>query len=57
MNPFGLRSVSQDVFNINKLANAGAAVPSSHQMNIVEELCDEIFSFTRAERLQGDLHH
>lgn len=45
--PFsGLDPVSQDIFKaeIRKLANSGATVLlSSHQMNIVEALCDEIF--------------
>lgn len=59
--PFsGLDPVSQDVFKaeIKALANAGAAVLlSSHQMNIVEELCDEIFLIYKGrEVVQGDLH-
>ncbi len=45
--PFsGLDPVSQDVFKaeIRELANQGATILlSSHQMNIVEELCDRIF--------------
>lgn len=45
--PFsGLDPVSQDMFKdeIRKLAASGAVVLlSSHQMNIVEELCDRIF--------------
>ena len=58
--PFsGLDPVSQDLFKaeIRELANAGAVVLlSSHQMNIVEELCDEIFLIHRGrEVVKGDL--
>lgn len=58
--PFsGLDPVSQDMFKveIRALANSGATVLlSSHQMNIVEELCDEIFLIHRGkEVVHGDL--
>ncbi|NLM41253.1 MAG: ATP-binding cassette domain-containing protein [Firmicutes bacterium] len=58
--PFsGLDPVSQDQFKaeIRDLARAGAAVLlSSHQMNIVEELCDEIFLINKGrEVVKGDL--
>ncbi len=58
--PFsGLDPVSQDLFKaeIRELANAGAVVLlSSHQMNFVEELCDEIFLIHRGrEVVKGDL--
>lgn len=58
--PFsGLDPVSQDIFKaeIRALANRGATVLlSSHQMNIVEELCDEIFLIHKGkEVVTGDL--
>ena len=58
--PFsGLDPVSQDLFKeeIRALASSGATVLlSSHQMNIVEELCDEIFLIHKGrEVVQGDL--
>lgn len=58
--PFsGLDPVSQDLFKaeIRSLAKSGAAVLlSSHQMNIVEELCDEIFLIHKGrEVVKGDL--
>jgi ABC-2 type transport system ATP-binding protein len=58
--PFsGLDPVSQDQFKaeIRALATSGAAVLlSSHQMGIVEELCDEIFLIHKGkEVVQGDL--
>lgn len=58
--PFsGLDPVSQDLFKeeIRALANSGATVLlSSHQMNIVEALCDEIFLIHRGkEVVQGNL--
>lgn len=58
--PFsGLDPVSQDLFKaeIRALADSGATVLlSSHQMSIVEELCDEIFLIHRGrEVVTGDL--
>lgn len=58
--PFsGLDPVSQDQFKteIRALASSGATVLlSSHQMSIVEELCDEIFLIHKGkEVVQGDL--
>lgn len=58
--PFsGLDPVSQDLFKaeIRALASSGAAVLlSSHQMNIVEELCDEIFLINKGkEVVKGNL--
>ena len=58
--PFsGLDPVSQDQFKaeIRALATSGATVLlSSHQMGIVEELCDEIFLIHKGkEVVQGDL--
>lgn len=58
--PFsGLDPVSQDLFKaaIRNLASEGAAVLlSSHQMNIVEELCDEIFLIDKGQEVvYGDL--
>lgn len=58
--PFsGLDPVSQEQFKaeIRALASSGAAVLlSSHQMNIVEELCDEIFLIYKGrEVVKGDL--
>ncbi len=58
--PFsGLDPVSQDLFKaeIRALADSGATVLlSSHQMNIVEELCDEIFLIHQGrEVVKGDL--
>ncbi len=53
--PFsGLDPVSQDLFKaeIKKLAADGAVVLlSSHQMNIVEELCDSIFLINEGEEV------
>lgn len=58
--PFsGLDPVSQDQFKaeIRALADSGAVVLlSSHQMGIVEELCDEIFLIHKGkEVVKGDL--
>ncbi|HBN95986.1 MAG TPA: ABC transporter ATP-binding protein [Firmicutes bacterium] len=58
--PFsGLDPVSQDIFKeeIRALANSGATVLlSSHQMNIVEALCDEIFLIHKGkEVVKGNL--
>ncbi|MDI9412000.1 MAG: ATP-binding cassette domain-containing protein [Bacillota bacterium] len=58
--PFsGLDPVSQDMFKteIRALANLGASILlSSHQMNIVEELCDDIFLIHQGrEVVKGDL--
>ncbi len=58
--PFtGLDPVSQDQFKkeVRALADAGATVLlSSHQMNMVEEVCDDIFLIHRGrEVVKGDL--
>lgn len=58
--PFsGLDPVSQDIFKaeLRALADAGATILlSSHQMNILEELCDEIFLINNGKELfQGSL--
>lgn len=58
--PFsGLDPVSQNIFKaeIRALARSGATVLlSSHQMNIVEELCDEIFLIHKGKKVvSGDL--
>lgn len=58
--PFsGLDPVSQDQFKaeIRGLADRGAVVLlSSHQMNIVEELCDEIFLIDKGKKVvSGEL--
>ncbi len=58
--PFtGLDPVSQDQFKkeIRALADSGATVLlSSHQMNMVEEVCDDIFLIHRGrEMVRGDL--
>lgn len=53
--PFsGLDPVSQDVFKeeIRKLADEGTAILlSSHQMNLVEEMCDRVFLMQRGEKV------
>lgn len=53
--PFsGLDPVSQDLFKaeIRALANSGATVLlSSHQMNMVEALCDEIFLIHKGKKV------
>ena len=53
--PFsGLDPVSQDLFKdeIRKLADNGTAILlSSHQMNLVEEMCDRLFLMHRGERV------
>ncbi|MGP4071173.1 ABC transporter ATP-binding protein [Piscibacillus sp. B03] len=53
--PFsGLDPVSQDVFKheIKELANNGTAILlSSHQMNLVEEMCDRLFMINRGEKV------
>jgi|SRR5699024_3082715 len=58
--PFsGLDPVSQDLFRdeIRALADAGTAILlSSHQMNLVEEMCDRLFMMHKGERvIYGDL--
>ncbi|MBS4210112.1 ABC transporter ATP-binding protein [Bacillus sp. FJAT-50079] len=53
--PFsGLDPVSQDVFKkeIRELADSGTAILlSSHQMNMVEELCDRLFMINRGQKV------
>src|SRR5699024_10045389 len=53
--PFsGLDPVSQDVFKheIKELANNGTAILlSSHQMNLVEEMCDRVFLMQRGQKV------
>ncbi|QKS70084.1 ABC transporter ATP-binding protein [Paenalkalicoccus suaedae] len=53
--PFsGLDPVSQDLFKkeIRELANKGTAILlSSHQMNLVEEMCDRLFMIYKGERI------
>src|SRR5699024_8113355 len=53
--PFsGLDPVSQDVFKeeIRALANNGTAILlSSHQMNLVEEMCDRVFLMQRGQKV------
>src|SRR5690625_958244 len=53
--PFsGLDPVSQDVFKneIRKLANQGTAILlSSHQMNLVEEICDRLFMMQDGQKV------
>src|SRR5690625_1332373 len=53
--PFsGLDPVSQEVFKeeIRNLANNGTAILlSSHQMNLVEELCDRLFMIHRGQKV------
>lgn len=53
--PFsGLDPVSQDIFKeeIRKLRDAGTAILlSSHQMNLVEEMCDRLFMMQRGEKV------
>lgn len=53
--PFsGLDPVSQELFKkeIRSLADQGAAILlSSHQMNLVEELCDRLFMIHRGEKV------
>ncbi|TFJ92958.1 ABC transporter ATP-binding protein [Lentibacillus salicampi] len=58
--PFsGLDPVSQDLFKteIRKLAEKGTAILlSSHQMNLVEEMCDRLFMMHNGERIiYGDM--
>src|SRR5690625_1074303 len=56
--PFsGLDPVSQDLFRdeIRQLANDGTAILlSSHQMNLVEEMCDRLFMMHRGRRIIYD---
>lgn len=56
--PFsGLDPVSQEVFKeeIRELANNGTAILlSSHQMNLVEELCDRLFMIQRGRKVIYD---
>lgn len=56
--PFsGLDPVSQEIFKeeIRKLANNGTAILlSSHQMNLVEEMCDRIFMIQRGQKVIYD---
>ena len=59
--PFsGLDPVSQEVFKreIRELAGQGAAILlSSHQMNLVEELCDRLLMIHRGEKvIEGSLN-
>src|SRR5699024_3833995 len=53
--PFsGLDPVSQDVFKdeIRELANQGTAILlSSHQMNLVEEICDRLFMMQDGQKV------
>src|SRR5699024_1620420 len=53
--PFsGLDPVSQDLFKeeIRNLANKGTAILlSSHQMNLIEEMCDRLFMMQRGENI------
>src|SRR5690625_737189 len=53
--PFsGLDPVSQDLFRdeIRQLANDGTAILlSSHQMNLVEEMCDRLFMMHKGKRV------
>lgn len=53
--PFsGLDPVSQDLFKeeIREIANAGTAILlSSHQMNLVEEMCDRLFLINQGKRV------
>ena len=53
--PFsGLDPVSQETFKeeIRELANNGTSILlSSHQMNVVEELCDRLFMIHRGEKI------
>ncbi|HLR81273.1 MAG TPA: ATP-binding cassette domain-containing protein [Bacillota bacterium] len=53
--PFsGLDPVSQDLFKeeIRNLANKGTAILlSSHQMNLIEEMCDRLFMMQRGEKI------
>lgn len=58
--PFsGLDPVSQEIFKneIRHLANKGTAILlSSHQMNLVEEMCDRLFLINNGERIiYGDM--
>jgi|SRR5690625_5075013 len=58
--PFsGLDPVSQDLFKneIRELAKQGTAILlSSHQMNLVEEMCDRLFMISKGKRIiYGDL--
>ncbi len=56
--PFsGLDPVSQDVFGeeVRNLAKEGAAILlSSHQMNLVEHMCDNIFMIHKGEKVIHD---
>ena len=56
--PFsGLDPVSQDIFKdeIRNLANNGTAILlSSHQMNLVEEMCDRLFMIQRGQKIIYD---
>ncbi|HLQ73479.1 MAG TPA: ATP-binding cassette domain-containing protein [Bacillota bacterium] len=59
--PFsGLDPVSQDLFKreIRELANNGTAILlSSHQMNLVEEMCHRLFMISKGKRIiYGDLN-
>lgn len=53
--PFsGLDPVSQEIFKeeIRSLANSGTAILlSSHQMNLVEEMCDRVFMIQRGKKV------
>src|SRR5690606_10572441 len=53
--PFsGLDPVSQDIFKeeIRRLRDAGTSILlSSHQMNLVEEMCDRLFMIQRGEKV------
>lgn len=60
--PFsGLDPVSQELFKeeIRSLARQGTAILlSSHQMNLVEEMCDRLFMMHRGKRvIYGDLNN
>ena len=60
--PFsGLDPVSQELFKeeIRNLAESGTAILlSSHQMNLVEEMCDRLFMMHRGKRvIYGDLNN
>lgn len=60
--PFsGLDPVSQDLFKaeIRHLREQGTAILlSSHQMNLVEELCDRLFMIYRGKKvIYGDVQH
>lgn len=59
--PFsGLDPVSQEIFKqeIRTLANNGTAILlSSHQMNLVEEMCDRIYMIQKGQKIvAGDLN-